>query len=399
MIPETLARVWYNAGIRAMNGRGDLTQATRHFHHALGFAPASAPTWLSLGNAYMGQNDVDLALGCYRKASELAPHSPLPIINIADALLKLGQWEEGWKLYEHRFASEGFRAANGLKGGDAAKMWRGESLHGKTLLLFNEQGAGDTIMTLRYVTLVWSLARPNRLILRLPASLIRLAQSTFQYASKVAIVSDAEPLPPHDALAPFMSLPLRCSAIRPEWVIESDGYLRPYGTEPPYTFTPPLAPTFTHDNPLRVGLVWAGSPGHARDSERSIPLDLMRPLLETPGISWVSLQVGPRAKEIEAFPQVRTVRTLDFYDTACVMKSLDLVISVDSSPAHLAGALGVPVWTLLAYAPDFRWMLKRGDTPWYQSMRLFRQPKRHDWSSVIADVRSQLLSLTQRKAA
>ena len=169
-------------------------------------------------------------------------------------------------------------------------------------------------------------------------------------------------------------------------------YLDIYLTEPPRVFTPPLTG-------LRVGIVWAGSPGHAKDAERSIPIETIAPLFETPVVSWVSLQVGPHAKDIGLYPQVRTVRTQDFYDTAVVMKSLDLVISVDSSPCHLAGALGVPVWTLLPFAPDFRWMLKRDDTPWYESMTLIRQRQPGDWKDVIQRVQAKLIDLTQQRSA
>jgi hypothetical protein len=339
----------------------------------------------------MEQNDVELALGCFRKAAQLAETQKyLPLINVADALLKLGQWAEGWSLYELRYASPGFRERNGLPRGDATKMWSGEDLAGKRLLLFNEQGAGDTIMALRYIVPVYESFHPAQLILRLPASLVRLARSSLRNCTCVEIVSDTQPLPAHDLLAPYMSLPLRCGTTRPYRVPRSEGYLSVYPGE--------AWPAGVGAGP-RVGIVWAGSPGHARDSERSIPLELLRPLLETPGISWTSLQVGPKAKDIKQFPHVRTVQTRDYYETACAMRALDLVISVDSSPAHLAGALSVPVWTLLPFAPDFRWMLDRTLTPWYDSMKLIRQERRSDWAGVIAKVRAALVSLAHRKAA
>jgi hypothetical protein len=394
MLAELAAKLFHNAGVRAMNGRGDLHGSERRFLASIACAPASVKPWMGLGNAYMGRNEVELALACYRKCHDLVPDSPLPLINIADALLKLGRWEEGWKVYETRYASEGFRQRNGLPGGDAAKMWRGESLEGKTLLLFNEQGAGDTIMAFRFAVEAWIRSRAERVILRVPASLVRLARATIIPEGVAEIISDSDRLPSHDALAPFMSLPRRCKATPPH-VIASQGYFKLYDTELPFQF----APTSRDDRLFRVGIVWAGSPGHARDAERSIPLATIAPLFETPGVSWVSLQGGPRASEIKAFPQVRTVPIHDFYDTACVMKSLDLVISVDSSPAHLAGALGVPVWTLLPFAADFRWMLGSETTPWYDAMRLFRQKTRHDWPEVIARVRSRLVSLTQQRAA
>jgi hypothetical protein len=396
-----MARLLYNRGCRAME-RDDLHSAERSLHASIGFAPASAPSWLQLGNVYMNENRADLALGCFRRASELAPESPLPLINVANTLLLLGQWDEGWKMYEHRYASQGFRAVNGLQGGDASKMWRGESLEGKTLLVFNEQGAGDTIMCLRYLSDIDFHA--TRVIARVPASLVRLARAThvlplpvvlpsggtMTYVQRTQIISDSEPLPSHDYLAPFMSLPLRMGARSTDSPYPR--YLKTHAYETWHALPGPLAG-------LRVGIVWQGSHGHANDHRRSIPLDTIAPLFETPGISWVSLQGGPSAKEIAKYPQVRTVPIHDYCDTACVMKSLDLVISVDSSPAHLAGALGVPVWALLPFSPDFRWMLNSETTCWYDSMRLIRQKTRGDWADVIQRVRSQLVALTNQRSA
>ncbi len=379
MLPELAARVCYNCACRAI-GRDDFHAAARALHASLACAPASAPTWMQLGSVYTSENQLDLALGCYRRAAALAPDSPLPLINVADALLKLGQWAEGWTLYEHRYASPGFRAMNGLAGGDAAKMWRGESLVGKTLLLFAEQGAGDTLMMLRFVSSAWYPSAAEAVILRLPAPLLRLARSSFGAAPRLTIISDSERLPLHDYLAPLMSLPARFDVTTPDDVRDSP-YLATRGEQ------------LAGAPGMRVGIVWAGSAGFANDCRRSIPLELVAPLFDTPGTTWVSLQRGPRATEIAAYPKVRTVPVHDYYDTAAVMQSLDLVISCDSSPAHLAGALGVPVWTLLAYSPDFRWMLDTETTPWYDSMRLFRQRTRGYWPGVIARVRRELAML------
>jgi hypothetical protein len=362
----------------------DPISASRLLLASAAFAPATCKTWINLGNTIRDLCDSRGALGCYEHAAFLGSLDPVERtharVNAAMEYIRLGEWERGWELYESRYALPEFIARNALNGGDASKMWRrskGKAVAGKTLLVFNEQGAGDTIMCLRYLT---QLPSSLHIVARVPASLLRLARASFP---TIDIVSDGERLPDHDYLTPFMSLPFHTGRAP---------HARPYlNTYPGEALLASKYPS--------IGIVWAGSPHHAKDAERSIALEQFAPLFETPHVSWVSLQVGPKANEIRRFPDVRTVQTSDYYDTACVMKSLDLVISVDSSPCHLAGALGVPVWTLLPKVADFRWMIDSETTPFYSSMRLIRQQTRGDWSSVIQQVRRGLESLIASRSA
>ncbi len=389
--PYAAARL-YNRGTNAL---GTERPAQRSLLASLACAPYTAQTWLNLGNALMAEGDIHAALGMFRRAHHLKPDAQ-SATNIGIALLTLGEWKEGWAMYEQRFALPEFIERNGLRGGDAKKMWKGDDLTGKKLLVFSEQGAGDTIMCARWGWELLHAYGAKRVIFRVPAPLLRLARASFKSRDEFEfeIVSDGQRMPEHDALVPFMSLPHRCEAWSDlEWFdrahTNDDGYLSLYDGEPPHAVASLPG--------LRVGVVWAGNPNHPGDKRRSIALEQLASLFETRGVQWVSLQVGQRAKEIDRYPNVLTVHTSDYYDTACVMKSLDLVISVDSSPAHLAGALGVPVWNLLAFNSDFRWMQGRDDTPWYSIMRLFRQRSSGDWPDVIARVRRGLDVLVAKR--
>ena len=361
-------------------------RAERDLLRALAIRPDYPEAWLNLGNALSNQGDIQAARGCFYRAATLAPVSPEPLINASLAELTLGN-PDGWRLYEHRFSVPDFIERNGLKGGDRSKMWQGESLEGKTLLVFNEQGAGDTIMGLRYERALRGRYKAHRIVFRVPSSLYRLTKSSFRRFDWVEIVTDMERTPEYDALVPFLSLPYRCG------MTNGAKYLEVYAGAPKFQFDPPLSG-------LKVGIVWAGSKWHKGDHKRSIPLELWYPLLDIPGVSFVSLQAGERAQDAKQFPQLRTIpHPVDFYDTARVMQSLDLVISVDSAPAHLAGALGVPAWTLLPFVPDFRWGLVSEDTHWYKSMSLIRQRCRGNWPLVIERTRDKLVSLSQQRSA
>lgn len=389
MIGEYAARFAHARGLKLLS-QDRHNDASRWFHAALALRPASVGAWVNLGNAFMGQADPASALGCFKRAIRLSPTSPAPKMNAGMALITLGDWLEGWKLYEARFdeACVEFRGLNGLKGADPATMWDGSHLAGQSVLVFNEQGAGDVIMCLRYYWHLKALGA-REVIWRVPGPLVRLVRATFRNRSDVTVISDGERLPDYDRFVPFMSLPYHCS----------DGghgsqsaYLKVYPNEERHAVSKLPGP--------RIGLVRRGSPGHKGDRRRSVHLAQWGPLLETPGVSWVSLQIGASADEFEAFGDVVRYPIHDFYDTACIMRELDLVISVDSSPAHLAGALGVPVWTLLPFAPDFRWGLTNERTPLYESMHLFRQTTPGDWASVIDRVRLALRArLNQRSAA
>jgi tetratricopeptide (TPR) repeat protein len=379
------ARALFNRSYGLMDA--DPAKASRLLLGSLALADGTCRSWVNLGNCLRDLGDSRGALGCYERGAFLGSSDPAEHtharLNAGIEYLRLGEWDKGWELYESRFALPDFIERNGLSASQAgaSKMWRrskGRAIAGKTLLVFSEQGAGDTLMCLRYVS---KLPRDLRVVLRVSGGLLRLVRSSFP---SIDVVPDGGRLPHHDYIAPFMSLPLHTGG-RPE--------------AKPYLHIYPGDDQVTHRAWPTVGIAWAGSPHHAKDSQRSMPIEHLAQLFETRGINWVSLQRGPRANEIAAYPNVRTVHASDHYDTACVMKSLDLVISVDSSPAHLAGALGVPAWTLLPFSADFRWGLERADTPWYSSMRLFRQRRAGDWADVIARVQRGLEVLTSSRSA
>lgn len=301
--------------------------------------------------------------------------------------LSLGDFTVGWAEYEHRWHLPQVR-----KPDFAQPMWNGEALDGKTILLYSEQGSGDTIQFLRYVPQV--AARGGRIVLRVERFLVRLAASV---PGDMMIVSPNQRLPEFDVWCPLLSLP-RILETRLQTIPQRVPYLG---------IRAPLAERWRQrlgDLPgRRVGLAWAGDPRHINDFRRSIGLERLMPLFRVPGISWVGLQAGPHAGDVArvGLPEILDISAQlgDFAETAGVMANLDLVITVDTAVAHLAGAIARPVWTLLPFSPDWRWMLQREDSPWYPTMRLFRQPMPGDWDSVVAQAADRLTGLVADPAS
>jgi Glycosyltransferase family 9 (heptosyltransferase) len=273
----------------------------------------------------------------------------------------------------------------------AQPQWLGQPIGGARILLHAEQGLGDTIQVLRYVPMV--VARGAKVILEVPSELRRLIEGMF--GASVKIVTRGNHLPDFDWHSPLMSLPL---------VFRTD--LNSVPAPIPYLQSDPqLARGFaqhlaSHSSSagLRVGLVWSGSPRHTRDPQRSIPLVQLCALTEMPGTTFYSLQKGPAAKDILAMPIDMNLVDLsgylnDFAETAAALVNLDLLITVDTAVAHLAGALGKPVWIFTTHNPDWRWLLDREDSPWYPTARLFRQGVAGEWSSAIERVQHELRAL------
>jgi hypothetical protein len=271
-------------------------------------------------------------------------------------------------------------------------QWLGESIDGARILLHAEQGLGDTLQFVRYAPMV--AARGAKVILEVPAELRRLIENTMTTGA-MQIVTRGSTLPDFDWHSPLLSLPL---VFRTD--LASIPAPIPYLlTEPQLTreFAQHFSSHSTNKN-LRVGLVWSGSPRHTRDRQRSIPLAQLSSLTEIPGTTFYSLQKGPAAKELLDMPIDMNLVDLsthlnDFSDTAAAIANLDLLITVDTAVAHLAGALGKPVWILLTRNPDWRWLLDREDSPWYPAARLFRQRTAGDWSAAIDRVQQQLQHL------
>jgi len=323
------------------------------------------------------------ALVDFKAALAAAPEFPEAHFEAAMTLLTLGDFDAGWKEYEWRWKAGAFarhrRQFN-------APLWLGdEPVSGKTILLHAEQGFGDTIQFIRYAPLLAS--RGAKVICEVQPEL----QPLLARLEGVTVVAAGAPLPAFDLHCPLLSLPLAFRT-RPETIPAAIPYL----AAPPERLA-----VWQNRLPAgrrRAGFVWSGQPSHKNDSNRSIALSRLAALFENPLIQYFSLQSDLRAADGEALRGLPNLVHLgdgfrDFADTAAAIALLDVVISVDTAVAHLAGALGKPVFILLPYAADFRWMRERDDTPWYPTAKLFRQPAFGDWDSVIDRVHDELRQL------
>ncbi|MCH8036190.1 MAG: hypothetical protein IIC53_03595, partial [Proteobacteria bacterium] len=322
------------------------------------------------------------AVASFHKALDIEPDYADAHHNFSLTLLLQGDFPNGFEQYEWRR-----RTKMCPRRVFAQPEWDGGPFPGRTLLLHAEQGLGDTLHFIRYAPLVRDLG--GRVVIECQKPLADLLGSV---AGIDAIVPEGNPLPPFDLHTPLLSLPHLLGTTEAT-VPTAVPYLSP---------EPGAVEVWRHrvgrGEELKVGLVWAGSPGHKNDRNRSISLERLRPLLDVPGIRFFALQVGERASDIEAVGLQGLIDDIspdlnDFADTAAALSVLDLLISVDTAPAHLAGALGRPVWLLLPFVPDWRWMMDREDSPWYPTMRLFRQPMRSDWLSVIHRIGNELAAL------
>jgi tetratricopeptide (TPR) repeat protein len=354
-------------------------EAAVHYRQVLAVQPDRAETHNNLGIALERQGRPEEAAACYGHALALNPDYPEAHFNRAHALLSTGAFEEGWPEYEWRFA-----VARYDRGFDEP-LWSGELLAGQTILIHAEQGFGDTLQFLRYVPLV--AGRGGRVVLEAPRAVARLAR-TVTGASEVVAAGDA--LPPFDRHCPLLSLP------------------RVFGTtlatipgDAPYLSVPreaasPWAERIADAPGLKVGLAWCGSLAGIVD-RRPIDLQLLHALSAVPGVSWFSLQVGDRSRDLSSLEgwEIADLSPLlsDFAETAAAVSRLDLVITIDTSVAHLAGALGRPTWVLLPYNSDWRWLRGRRDSPWYPTARLFRQARPGDWPGVVREVAAALTQL------
>jgi len=377
------------------NALSDLNRpqdAQQSYQRALEFAPAFADAWNNLGLTLVDLNQHEQALQSYARALTLSPEFAEAHWNESLCLLQLGRLEEGWSKYEWRWKRNRIQASQRVF---KQALWLGDfSIAGKTILLHAEQGLGDTLQFCRYAALVSGLGA--KVVLEVPSELIRLLTNL---DGVTQLIEQGQPLPPFDCHCPLLSLPLALKTT-----------LANIPGTTPYLFADPQASQrwaerIAHDagsDGLKVGLVWAGgSRPHVaelrkNDARRSITLDALRPILDVPHVRFYSLQKGPAAQQLTQTPELGqrivdyTEELADFADTAALVANLDLVISVDTAVAHLAGALGKPVWILNRFDTCWRWMLERQDSPWYPSAQLFRQPVLGDWDSAIQSARAAL---------
>lgn len=362
--------------------RGDFATAISLARRSLVLQPASPVALINLSLAEHGGGQAELARRGNERALVLHPESDVARFNLSMVLLADGDFATGWQLYESRWRME--RVAYPAH----APRWTGGNPAGRSFLLVAEQGQGDTLQFVRYAPMLAALGAHVHLMVQ-PA-LVRLLSGLPGIAS---VRSPTEPPPACDACIPLLSLPLAFGTSLAT-IPASVPYLSP-SEQDRVAWKRRLA----SEAGLRVGLVWAGSAhdeqftAHMVDRRRSLPLSALAPLAGVSGVRFYSLQKGPPATEAPP-PGLDLVDWMDavedFADTAALVAELDLVISVDTSVCHLAGALGRPVWMLSRHDACWRWLRDRSDSPWYPTMRLFRQDRPGDWAPVIHRVRSAL---------
>ena len=354
------------------------------YRKAIDLRPDFPEAHNNLGTALRAQQRLDEAVTSYRRAIDLNPDYAEAHTNLAMALLARGEMAEGWEEYEWRW-----KTAHTIKTSRdfAQPRWRGEPAAGRTLLIHAEQGLGDTIQFCRYAPL--ADARGLRVILEVQKPLVRLVCGM---RGVDRVVARGEALPEFDLHCPMLTLPLALGKA----VACGVSYLR---TDAAQTAAWRMRLDAVGKPGPRVGLVWAGSSrrhsatGAALDGRRSIAPDRLAPLFGLPGLHFVSLQKDGPAAPVQFALTDFMDEMGDFADTAALIANLDLVVSVDTSVAHLAGALGRPVWLLDRFDPCWRWLVGRRDSPWYPGLRIYRQPRPGDWDAVLAEVARDLHGL------
>jgi Flp pilus assembly protein TadD len=374
---------WFGLG-NALRERGDMPEAAESYERALQFRPNDADLLSNLSATMtdLGRPARGVQLG--RNALKLRPDVQEIRYNLSLALLMNGELTEGWDHYESRWHCEGYK---GSLPELRKPQWDGSDIAGKTLLLRAEQGCGDAIQFARYIPM---LARTGaKILLQCQGELVSLLS---KIGGVERVIARGAEIGEYDCHLPLVSLP------------------RIFGTT--LATIPAQVPYLSVDagkisewksrlgriGGFKCGLCWAGNPAHKNDRNRSLPLQILESLGGIAGVRFVSLQKdfsGPLpAGAIDFSGEFR-----DFSDSAAAISQMDLVISADTSIAHLAGALGKPVWTMIPFGPDWRWMIGREDSAWYPSMRLFRQTQRGDWGGVVDRIARELSALTGQRAA
>lgn len=366
--------------------QGRLAEAVAHAERAISLKPDYAEGYNNLGTALRSQRRLDEASAAFRRATELRPNFYLAEFNYGTTRLLAGDYLGGWAGYERREMIQDTPPRPFV-----APRWNGEPMPGKTLLIYADQGFGDTIQFVRYLPRVKHVSGA-RLILECQPELKRLLDG-FPGVDGFTSATDAPPR--CEAEFPLLGLPAFFRTT-----------LDDIPSEIPYLRADPALQrewgqrlAQAAPEPFRVGIVWQGNPQHGRDNNRSCRLSWFAPLSEVSGVALVSLQKDPLAVQqlarsgdagriVELGSQLK-----DFADSAALISQLDLVISVDTAVAHLAGALGQRTWTLLAYSGDWRWLLDRADNPWYPGLRVFRQSTSGDWDGIFREVTTELKRL------
>jgi tetratricopeptide (TPR) repeat protein len=385
------AKAHINKGI-ALASRGSVGEALVSMRRGVELNPDFAEARNSLGTVLMAEGLLDDAVAEYERAIALKPDYPDARWNLSLHQLLCGDYERGWAEYEWRWRCPKTTPLPA----QSQPRWDGAPLAGRTILVHAEQGLGDTLHFVRYAPLLKALG--GRVILQCQGVLIPLLR---RCSGIDEFVAWRAPSPACDVWSPLMSLPALFHTA-----------LSTIPAEIPYLFADPervdrwrreLAPL----SGFRIGIAWQGSPRHAWDRHRSVPLSAFEPLARIPGVRLISLQKHHGAEQVRELKSVLPLMEFDdsldrdgaFTDTAAIIQNLDLVVTADSAVAHLAGGLGAPVWLALHHIPDWRWLLGRSDNPWYPTARLFRQPAVGAWGPVFRQIADELPALVARSLA
>lgn len=378
------AKFYNNLGI-CLGRMGANEEALAYLNRYITMRPTMAEGYNNRANILKTLGRYQDAIDDYNRALTINPDIFMGKANKGICHLVLGNYTEGWSLFEDRKPGN---LPPEAKRFDPAQRWHGEALPDKTLILYNEQGLGDTIQFCRYIPFVKE--RVGRLILQIQPPLINWLKAHWP---ELSFITPDDPLPAHEAQCPLMSLP-HIFKTQLNTVPFPGGYLKADKGKTAFWKT-----RLPQDGKKRIGLVWAGNPDHMNDHIRSVGIAQLAPLWQVPHVHFISLQKGERPlAQLLALPSSVSMMPLghelnDFSDTAALLKNIDLLISVDTAVLHAAGALGVPAWAMLQYDPDWRWMIGRSDTPWYEKTRLFRQKNFGGWNSVAEEISDALRQL------
>lgn len=367
-------------------------KAEKHFFESIRIAPEYAVAYYNLGVIYERQARYADAIHRYEQSIAIDPTAPDPQLNLSLLTLLMGDLPGGLKRYEWRWKLP--RVVPLIKPFTQPE-WRGEDVAGKTVLIHAEQGMGDTIQFARYCKTV--KARGARVLFMVQPPLMSLLKQV-DGVDEVVSENDLASTPPFDVHIPTLSLPLVLGT-----TIDTVPADVPYLRADPERVAR-ARQNMAADTNFRIGITWAGRPEHHNDHNRSTELQQFATLAAVPGVTFYSLQKGSAAlsnhKQLPAnMKMVDCDKALsDFSDSAALLENLDLVISVDTSVVHLAGAMGKEVWTLLPLVPDWRWLVDRPDTPWYPTMRLFRQTRLKNWQDVFDQVAAELAKKVAARA-
>jgi FKBP-type peptidyl-prolyl cis-trans isomerase 2 len=375
-----------NLGI-SFKETGQYDEAEKYFERALQIKPDYDIAYYNLGNISYFNGRFEEARQFYEKAISINPEYADAHWNIALIDLLLGNYKDGWKGYEWRWKLEGLD----LKKQISLPVWDGSDIRGKRLIIVTEQGFGDTIQFVRYIPMVKE--QGIQVFFQCQKELIPLLQHRSDIQEVFELRST---LPEADFSCHLLSLSrifdttLENIPSSVPYILPSDAQIKKWGER-----------IAEERGRLKIGIAWVGNPDLARSYYRSCTLQEFSPLMGLEGIVFYSLQKGEAANEANEIPKGLiltdyTNEINDFAETAGLLYNLDLVISIDTAVAHLAGAMGKPVWTLLPFIPDWRWLLDREDSPWYPTMRLFRQPSPGDWTSVISKVKHELAKMLKK---